>query len=45
MILMISTELSKQHKRKGKEKEGRKGRKKENGNENHTDKDHWRLTN
>ena len=39
MILMIFTELSKQHKRK--EKEGRKGRKKENGNENHTDKDHW----
>lgn len=41
MILMISTELSKQHKKKRKEKEGRKGRKKENGNENHTDKDHW----
>ena len=41
MILMIFTELSKQHKRKKKEKEGRKGRKKENGNENHTDKDHW----
>lgn len=41
MILMIFTELSKQHKRKRKEKEGRKGIKKENGNENHTDKDHW----
>ena len=45
MMLMISTELSKQQKKKKRRKEeGRKGRKKENGNGNQTDKDHWRLT-